>query len=76
MPRYFWRTVVSVLGACAAYAGLVKRDGTFCHDVVRTGFRTDTREGLVAFTATLVLFWVHIARWPHDRPRPTRKVVL
>jgi hypothetical protein len=70
MPRHFWRTVVAVLAALAAYAGLVKHDGTFCHDVIRTGFRTDTRAGKVRFTVACVVFWVHIIIWPADRPRP------
>lgn len=72
MPRHFWRSVVSVLGLCAAYAGLVKHDGTFCHDVIRTGFRTDTPRGRRLFTAALIAFWVHIICWPVDRPRGGR----
>ena len=72
MPRHFWRTVVGILAGLAAYAGLVKHDGTFCHDVIRTGFRTDTPGGRVAFTAAWVLFWIHIIRWPTNKPYPER----
>lgn len=71
MPRHFWRSVVAVLAALAAYAGLVKHDGTFCHDVVRTGFGTDTRAGQIRFTAALLAFWVHIVRLAHRSSTPT-----
>jgi hypothetical protein len=71
MPRHFWRTVVAVLGVLAAYAGFVKHDGTFCHDVVRTGFGTDTGWGKARFLTAVGVFCVHILRWPADRPRPS-----
>lgn len=73
MPRHFWRSVVAVLVALAAYAGLIKHDGTLCHDVFRTGFRTDTPRGKAVFSAVLAGFWVHIIIWPANRPRPARR---
>lgn len=70
MPRHFWRAIVGVIVALAAYAGLVRHDGTLCHDVFRTGFRTDTPRGKVKFLAAVAVFVWHILRWPADRPRP------
>lgn len=69
MPRWWWRLLAGVVAVTAGYAAL-KRDGTLCHDLIRTELRTHTRGGRLLFTVVLALFWRHIVRWPTDRPHP------
>lgn len=74
MPRWWWRLLAVVTGTTAAYAALVRHDGTICHDLVRTTFRTDTLGGKLTFVTLIVVWVVHVLRWPKNRPRPARRL--